>query len=150
MSQMINKRTGQGWIDDTNVKIHHSHADMMDAIKKLGAMEDLIKESMKSPIYTFDEIKQARRATKDKITKLNEELEKYDNMIEKIDSLPFKEGDAVFHPDHGNVLIGGICINDSFENSTYSITLKTGKRAQVPFNSVMAITDATKILYSKK
>jgi len=104
----------------------------------------------REPVFTTDELHESIRALKSRIAAEQSELDKLNEVVDYIERLPFKEGDAVFHPEHGNVLISGIVLNSTMENSSYAIILKNGKRLYVPFNSVVPISEATKVLFGKK
>lgn len=128
-------------------------SDDLDAMRQ--AIEELAgasfaREFAAMPIFTAEEVRLARKAAQAQIEKLQKDLNRYDKTLEFIESLPFKEGDAAFHKDHGNVLIHGVSINENFENSTYSIVLRTGKRLQVKTDELMPISEATKVLFGKK
>jgi hypothetical protein len=128
--------------------IHKSKQDM-DMMRK--AIEEMARMGFgREPIFTSEEIVQARKAALDHIRKLQEEVDKYDRLIQFVDKLPFKEGDAAFHKDHGNVLVAGVALNETTENSTYSVITKKGNRYSVKVEELMPISEATKVLFGKK
>lgn len=129
------------------LKSTHDMDAMRQAIEELAGYH---REWNGSPVFTIEEVQQARKAAKAQIEKLQQEMKKFDQILEFIEQLPFKEGDAAFHKDHGNVLIGGVALNEVVENSTYSIVLRTGKRLQVKTDELMPISEATKVLFGKK
>lgn len=121
----------------------------MEVMKK--AIEEMARMGFgREPIFTSEEIVQARKAALEHIKKLQDEVDKYDRLIEFVDKLPFKEGDAAFHKDHGNVLVAGIALNETTENSTYSVITKKGNRYSVKVDELMPISEATKVLFGKK
>jgi hypothetical protein len=124
----------------------------IDELKR--AFEDLRDQQFTreyaTPIFTIEELREARKQALGRIEKLQQEIAEYDKIEQFASELPFKEGDAAFHKDHGNVLIHGVSINENFENSTYSIVLRTGKRLQVKTDELMPISEATKVLFGKK
>lgn len=156
MSRKIT-RSGDYLIGDTR----DMYADMFKMGHTMGTidpkvlqhMRDLLEQDGKpqhsSAVFTADEMHQGIREIDKRIEQLRQEREGYQRAIEFVNGLPFKDGDAAFHRNHGNVLVTGIMLNENFENSSYSILLKTGKRLQVPLSEIVPITEATKILYAK-
>ena len=135
-----------------DILVSKSRQEMQDLVKAKQEMEYLMRQAMgmTEPIFTYQDLKEHIQKTKQTIDDAQRQLEELYKIIEYVDALPFKEGDAAFHKDHGNVLVGGLVLNKVIENSCYSITTKTGKRCNVPFDSLMPITEATKVLYGRK
>lgn len=151
MSQMNNKMLrpklspGDIFVDDM-WQISKSKQDMEVVKRAIEEMAGMHRE----PIFTIEEVQQARKAVSEQIKKLQNDLEKYDELVKFMDELPFKEGDAAFHKDHGNVLVSGVVLNETVQNSTYSVVLKTGRKLQVKTDELMPISEATKVLFGKK
>lgn len=157
---MAVNRRGDWLIGDSRKSIDQAYEDMfkgnnMGKIdpKVLQHMQDLLNSESftrrETSVFTAEEMYQATKEIDRRIEQLKKEREGYQRAIEFVNSLPFKDGDAAFHRTHGNVLVTGIMLNENFENSSYSILLKTGKRLQVPLSEIVPITEATKILYAK-
>lgn len=68
------------------------------------------------------------------------------------DKLPFKEGDVAFHPEHGNVIVRSIeygSKDSDFEDIKYVIVTSRAATVKVSYKDVIAISEATKVLYGK-
>lgn len=68
------------------------------------------------------------------------------------DSLPFKEGDVAFHPEHGNVIVRSIeygSKDSDFEDIKYVIVTSRAQTPRVSYKELVPITEATKVLYGK-
>lgn len=93
----------------------------------------------------------------DDITKKIESLQERRARLEQVKEhwlkLRFKEGDAAFHREHGNVLIKSIEFGSKDEEIDvikYNIvTLHKGTQ-KVPFTELVEISEVTKILYTEK
>ena len=125
-------------------------ADMM---KKLLEMEDAMESiARRARTFTSEQVQATIAANKAKIEELQKQQDILNKAVEYIGTLPFKEGDAVFHKDLGNVLISTISFNDNLnEESTYfTVVNRNGHKKEVPMKEIVPITEATKILFGKK
>lgn len=137
------------------IRYDKAYQDMFGSNNKMDAetLRKLIEATIApyefSPVLTREEIVKYREELSKNIEQQQKQLEKYNDLLKFVDGLPFKEGDVAFHKDYGNVIINGICINETVENSTYSVVIKTGNKMHVPIKDLMPISDATKVLYGK-
>ena len=160
------KRSGDYLIGDTRNDIGEAYQDMFktgksqldtqkaaDMMKKLLEMEDLLsKAPKKQRTISIDRLEASLAATKAQMEQLQKEQEVLNKAVAYAATLPFKVGDAGFHKDYGNVLIGNILLNDSLneENTFYVVITAKGSQKELPMKEVVPITEATKILFGKK
>lgn len=129
---------------------------MKNKMDKMREMEDLAR-------YLIDDFADKKETSTtaesidQEINRLTERLNNYQQKIEKltiakdfVKDLPFTEGDAAFHPEHGNVIVDMFTLNiENLEASTYRIVTRS-QRIKVPYKEVIPITEATKTLFGKK
>lgn len=107
--------------------------------------------------YSLSEAVEAQRYLSGQIKQYTEKINRVQTVKSYIDSnTTFKVGDVAFHKDFGNVLIRDIHIsyswtNDQIENPFISYSVWTQKESErVYADSLVPITEATKILFNKK
>lgn len=84
---------------------------------------------------------------------LNERIKRMEDIKAIYETLPFKEGDAAFHPELGNVIIRNIQYGsreDDFEDIKYVVVDIKAHCSTKSYKEFMPITETTKLLYAKK
>ena len=108
------------------------------------------KPHSKSKMTAKENLTRERSHNSERILSAQQQNDRIDKALEFISTLPFQEGDVAFHKDYGNVIVDEIAINiNSPEESSYYIIAR-GTKCNVPYKELVPISEATKILYSKK
>ncbi len=135
--------------------------------QKLKEMEKLIMEAMS---MTGDVSAAGRGSEQAMQETLNQRLERRISDTERslirmreakeeLSKLQVSEGDAAFHPEHGNVLIRVFSLGDcttmgnvkkEHDGKVLAQIVTTNSTAYVLASELVPITEATKILYGKK
>lgn len=125
---------------------------ILDEMKKLMMPpSNRIDEYGNEVLVTEQDLKDDLEKLQKSVEEARRKSEKIQDALSFIQSLPFRVGDAAFHRSFGNVLVNGVVLNsgEGYQNSSYSITMMSGKRGQVPLDELVPISEATKILYGK-
>lgn len=114
------------------------------------AQWSLKKPSSKSKLTAKESLVREKSHNSERILSAQQQNERIDKALEFIDTLPFQEGDVAFHKDYDNVIVDEISINMvNPEESSYYIIAR-GTKCNVPYQELVPISEATKILFSKK
>lgn len=126
-------------------------------------------QKAKQDMEAFEMIMKTSRRTRpqnprdmlqENIKRLEEDLVKYKQLLEKIDTLKFKAGDVAFHKNYGNVLVREVIIKDNYSmviardiqavdgDFCYEIVTLNGP-VVVPVDELLPITEMNKVLYGK-
>lgn len=83
------------------------------------------------------------------------EIETMEKHLKLMDTLSFKQGDAVFHKEFGNVIIREIYIPGPYKQNPHgdelsAVVTTVDTELEVKYKDLLPISEATKILFEKK
>lgn len=127
-------------INDTNV------ATVLNELNKYPSHID-------GGTFTKKDLEESLIKIEQDITYHQDRKNRLSEILDIVKSLQFQEGDVAFHRNFGNILIKGAHLNIDERKETavnYSIITSKGIIQVVPLDSIVPISEATKILFGKE